>query len=227
MNDLFKKLNLLVKSSMNDVLGDNRSQRQPDPVKLGKQLGNEVRHLRTRVNDAVSHEETLQDRVAQLHQQIANLDQEADEAVKMGKEAQARHLITQMQRLQQRTEMAEADLREHQLVTQELIQRVNLLDAIVSESQHNETTNDEAGEVLEDSANVNQSIQDTMNTLSGMLRNAREKISSVTSSPESTDDSGSRLKTNADPDDLSTVDDSTVNDDFEARLTRLTKPKKP
>lgn len=137
MSDLFKKINLLVKSGINDILGEaTGTRRRSESIpKSGKALDREIKTLRQRINEAVAHEDSLQARVNSLQTEIEQFDRQADEAVRQGNEAAARHLIEQMQRAQQRLAMASSDLGQHQLVTQDLIRRVNQLEALVADSR--------------------------------------------------------------------------------------------
>src|SRR5215213_8718878 len=136
MSDLFKKLNILVKSSLNDLIGDPGSTRRRPltPAHLGKDIDREIAALRQRINEALDYEDGLKQRVQQLQDEVTRLDQQADGAVASGNDDNARYLVEQMQRAQQRLTMAEADLRDHRLVTQELITRVNTLDAAVADA---------------------------------------------------------------------------------------------
>lgn len=138
MSDLFKKLNLLVKSGINDILGEasGTRRRSESTPKSGKALDREVKALRQRINEAIAHEDSLQARVSGLQTEIELFDRQADEAVRQGNEAVARHLIEQMKRAQQRLAMANSDLTQHQLVTQDLIRRVNHLEATVADVRH-------------------------------------------------------------------------------------------
>lgn len=142
MSDLFKKLNLLVKSGINDILGEasGTRRRSENTPKSSKALDREVKALRQRINEAVAHEDSLQTRVSGFQTEIEQLDRQADEAVRQGNEAVARHLIEQMQRAQQRLAMANSDLAQHQLVTQDLISRVNQLEAMVADVRHQQAT---------------------------------------------------------------------------------------
>lgn len=142
MSDLFKKLNLLVKSGINDILGEASGtwRRSESTPKSSKALDREVKALRQRINEAVAHEDSLQTRVSGLQTEIDQFDRQADEAVRQGNEAVARHLIEQMQRAQQRLAMANSDLAQHQLVTQDLIRRVNQLEAMVADVRHQQAT---------------------------------------------------------------------------------------
>jgi len=141
MSDLFKKLNTLIQAGINDVL-DDAQKTVKEPLKripsgrLGRDINNEVDHLRGKINDALNHEDTLTARIQTVQEEIATLDQQVDAAVQAGNEAQARYLLERMQRAQQRLTMTEADLREHQLVTRELMQRVNELDAAIADANH-------------------------------------------------------------------------------------------
>lgn len=195
MADLFKKLNVLIKSSLHDVVGDDSSRRAASPPRLGKDIDREIAALRQRVNDAASYEDELKARIHTLESEIARLDQQADEAVEQRREEQARYLIEQMQRAQQRLTIARADLREHQLVAQELLQRVNTLEAYVAEARRQQ-----------------QAAPDTSaGGLADMLRSAREKLTReprVEQQPETSRE---------------TIDNQAVEDDLERRRQRLSK----
>ena len=248
MNDLFKKLNLLVKSGINDVIGDDKSRRAVDPRQLGKDLSGEVDLLRSRVNDAIAHEDSLQKQVEFLAAEIESFDRAVDEAVKTGKEHEAKHLLSQMQFAQQRLTMAQSDLEEHQLVTADLIRRVNLLDTVISEARGQQNASSDA-EIVEDteSGSIQASIQERMNVLSDMLKSARDKVSASipevpiignkesvnTDADTSASDRLSKPVENMDQgnqssDDVTdSVDSDSNEEDFDARLQRLSKPKKP
>lgn len=219
MSDLFKKLNVLVKSSINDMLGDVTDatrRRNLDPRKLGKDLEKEVAYLRERVNDAVAHEETLQARIDALYQEVNTLDLQADEAVQRGDDAEARHLVTRMKRTQQRLMMAESDLQEHRTVTQDLLQRVNMLDAVVSEAKHKQ----EPEQSEQPQVPAETSIDQARQSLSNMLKSARESIATAREDVQETIQPMQSEETDT------PTDDPAVEDDLAARLQRLSKPKK-
>lgn len=148
MSDLLKKLNLLIQASVNEVLDDaqravNEPLKRIPKAKLGRDIDNEVDKLRRKVNDALAYEDELVSRVAELEREVAELDEQADEAVQRGQDAQAHYLIDRMNRAQQRLHMAESDLKAHRIAAQELIMRVNQLDAAVSEARHVEEKSDD------------------------------------------------------------------------------------
>jgi phage shock protein A len=196
MDDLFKKLNVLVKSSLNDLIGDGSTRRAPPPQRLGKDIDREIAALRQRVNDAFVYEQELKARISTLEDEVARLDEQADEAVQQRRDEQARYLIERIQRAQQRLTMARADLGDHQLVAQELLQRVDTLEAYVAEARRAQQ------ETLEPSSGG----------LADMLRTAREKL---TRDPPPPPDAVA---------DREATDVQAVEDDLERRRQRLSKP---
>jgi phage shock protein A len=213
MNDLFKKLNTLVKASLNDVLGDDRAtgeRRRLAPERLGKDIDREVAMLRQKINDALKFEDELIARVSTLQAEVAQWDEQADKAVASGDEAGARYAIDQMNRARQRQTMAESDLREHRLVTQELISRVNTLDAAVADARRAQTGDQP------DARESSEGVQ-PVNLLSDVLRDAREKISQM-------GDLVSAKEAVLNPPAAETQpDQQAVEDDLEARRQRLSK----
>lgn len=204
MNDLFKKLNTLVRAQVSDALTP-RPRTTHDP--LGKKLDDDVESLRERINQAIEHEDKLQAQVATLHADIARLDQQADEAVEQGNDALARHLIAQMQRSQQHLAMVESDLREHQIVAQELIQRVNLLEATVADKRYEEQ---QAGDDAE------ASVDTARDRVSHVVREVRDKIA------EMSDRIAARQEVNPSLTDTPQEEEQ-VDSDLEARRNRLSK----
>jgi phage shock protein A len=166
MSDLFKKLNLYIKANLGDLMGESRA---PLPAaQLGKDIDREIVMLRQRINAALDHETHLQNRVRTLEEEIQRWDTGADEAVVKGSDAVARHAIEQMKHAERRLSMAQNDLDEHRLVTQELIQRVNMLEAAVADARRRQAAESE-----------NQPGRAAGTMLSDVLRDAREKIGSL------------------------------------------------
>jgi phage shock protein A len=218
MNDLLKKLNVLVKASIHDVLGDNSSastRHEPiTPGKLGKDIDREIAMLRDRINEALAYEDELQGRVNSLQGETASWDENADAAVNAGDDVNARYAIDQMQRAQQRTAIAEADLRDHQQVTQELILRVNTLEAAVADARRSSETQAESEQPTEAPRGQ---------VLSDVLKDVREKITQMgdlISTPAKDEPNAVEAEGEAPP-----SDDETIDDDLEIRRQRLSKPK--
>jgi hypothetical protein len=207
MNDLFKKLNVLVKATLRDALEPDSRRNPLTPVRLGKGIDHEVEQLRQRINEALSFEDQLQGRVQSLQVEAAKWDQQADEFLGAGNDAQARYAIEQMQRAEQRLAIAKSDLREHQLVTQELIVRVNTLDAAVADARRSEKETPANAEPL--------SEPPTGNVLSDALRDVREKITRE----------GEPVQANAVQAPLEPpANDEAIEDDLARRRQRLSKP---
>lgn len=145
MTDLFEKLNVLVRSGLRDLVGSDHFdldalRRALTPERMGKDLDREVAQLRQKVNEALDYEDELAQRVNAYTDEAARLAAEADDAVAANQQEAARALIAQVQRAEQRLTMAESDLRAHRSVTQELIQRVNMLEAVVADAKANAST---------------------------------------------------------------------------------------
>lgn len=141
MAKLIDKLNTLVQSSVRGALGDDPDRRaQRSRPKLGKHLDREIAALRDQINVALDDEDRMAAEIDAMQRTIANWDQQADDALKQGDEATARHVIRQMQLQQQRMTMHQAELEQHKLSTSELISQVNALEAIVAEARQQPTT---------------------------------------------------------------------------------------
>lgn len=203
MADLFKKLSVLIQAGLNDAIPEainpaTPQRRRLSPERLGKDIDKEVARLRERVNEAVAYEERLIDQVRALEQEIAQWNRQADDAVTGGDESGARYAIEQLKRAERRLEMTQSDLSAHQLVTQDLIQRVNLLDAVVADSR----AEAEPAAHEKAAANAESSVKGAAASVADVLRQAREKVGAPTESPAQ-----------AKPD-----------DDLSERLRRLSKP---
>ncbi|MDZ4763450.1 MAG: PspA/IM30 family protein [Chloroflexota bacterium] len=136
MADLFKKLGVLIQARVNDAIPEALNPATPARRRntlKGGDLDREVAHLRQSVNEAVEYESTLTAQVTALEIEIARWDAQANAAVAQGSDTAARDALGQMKRAQERLTMAQSDLSQHQLVTEDLIRRVNLLDAVVAD----------------------------------------------------------------------------------------------
>jgi phage shock protein A len=219
MNDLLKKLNVLVKAGINDVLGEVRSGELPrkalSSFQLGSDIDREVNMLRGRINDALAYEDELIARVAALQAEVQDWDVKADAAVAESREADGRYAIDQMHRAQQRTTIAEADLRDHQQVTQELISRVNMLESAVADARRAEAEtqaeNQQPQPEQTDTASRGQALSD-------VLRDVRERINHMGDLIAAKDE----INQTAAPE-SPVVETQVVDDDLEARRQRLSK----
>jgi hypothetical protein len=168
-------------------------------VRLSGNIEGEIEALRERINDAIHYEDEIKARIRQLEDEATRWDQQADEAVAQGREETARRAVEQMQRAQQRVAMTQADLREHQRATQELIERVNMLDAVVAEARRAQP----------ESTPENAHLPD----LGKVLRETREKITSLAET----------VQHDSTPEPPTSSDEAAVDDDLEQRRQRLSK----
>jgi hypothetical protein len=260
MNDFLKKLNVLVKASINDAVSGEHTARPP---RADKRLDDDIQELRQRINDAVDYEDQMQTRVRQFEGEAARWDKQADDAVAQGNDTNARYAIEQMKRAEQRAALAQDDLREHQRVTQELIQRVNLLEAVVADARAKQSSersgaagadenspeqtnapgaqanSPEQPEPLEQSGEPTkaantppvyddaQPIHIRLPDLSNILRDARDKITSLSETAAQRDSLSTDATTADDAPAQQTQqaggDSAEVDDDLERRRERLTK----
>lgn len=193
MTELLKKLNILLRSSLND-----RHESAPPP--LSRNAERDVDRLRQTINEALRYEDELKARLGTLDAEVARWDAEADRAVSVNEDAAARYAIEHMQRAQQRQTIAAADLHDHQRVTQELIQRVNLLDAAVADARRAQSS--EAQTPAPGLNDVLRDARDTMTSLGNTTASQAEVAPPVPDVP---------------------VDDQAVDDDLENRRRRLSR----
>jgi hypothetical protein len=127
MYDLLRKLNTLVSAQVNDLTSRLPNlERKPD-------LDRQVSELRTRVTEALSHEDALRRQVEAVGDEISGLNAKIDEAIIAGREAEARQLLDHLGLLEKRLGFAAADLQAHQRAAADLILRVNELEAAVGD----------------------------------------------------------------------------------------------
>jgi phage shock protein A len=217
MTDLFKKLNVLIKAGIHDLIGGDSSGGSSPHLpsdKLGKGIEREVTLLRGRINEALAYEDELQSRVQALQQEITQWDEKADAAVAGGNDAAARYAIDQMQRAKQHLTIAEADLREHRFVTQELIQKVNMLDAAVADARHSQTESQPSP----DRPTEQSSAASPAQLLSDVLRDAREKITQMGELISA------QTEVSTPPSSAAPVEEHSIDDDLAERRQRLSKP---
>jgi chromosome segregation ATPase len=208
MTDLFDKLNMLVRSGLRDLIGGDvldveALRRALTPERMGKGLAAEVTALRQRINQALDYEDELKARVETLQAEVSALDGDADAALARGEHDAAHALVEKHQRAQQRLTMAESDLRAHRMVTQELIQRVNMLEAAVADHAANAA------------ATPPTPVADPERTsVADVLRSVREQIAG--------EPKAASLSSPAAPPVSSSP--KAIEDDLERRRQRLTKP---
>jgi chromosome segregation ATPase len=132
MNDLLNKLNVLLRSTVSNTVDSVTGGARPEAS--GVDPGRDAVVLRQRVNEAIQYEDQLQARLRTLESEVARWDEAADAAVSKGDDAAARYAVEQLTLAKQRAAMAESDLQQHRRVTEELLLRVNELEAAVADA---------------------------------------------------------------------------------------------
>lgn len=137
MARLVDKFNVLLKSSVNNVLKDITTRRSDDtpPPRPGKDADKNLARLRQQIDSALDQEDRTTAEIAEMTRQIAEWDRQADAALQSGDDNTARQLVRKIQRAQQRRAMLEADLDQHQRSTSELIRHVNEYEAVIAEAR--------------------------------------------------------------------------------------------
>jgi hypothetical protein len=215
MPGLLDKLNTLVKSSVNSFLDDIPGGKSSvQPARLGKDIDQEVAALRKRIEEALTEEDAMKQRLEAMQQEIDRADKQADAALQQGDESTARALVQQIQRQQQQAAMLQADLEQHRRSTSDFIERVNTLDAIVSDARSQKAQPAEPPD---------QESKAPGAVLSNLLRDARERVENAIS-PQS-EEEVHHIKINVgDPAQTPPPDPAKVDADLASRRSRLSKP---
>lgn len=145
MSDLFDKLNLLLRTSLDSfrhgLQGD--SALLPDPISPDSltnersitALERQIATMRKQIDGSLNEEDDIQARLDKLNQQVEAYDKAADAALERGDEAEARRLVAQMQQQRRHATMLKAELESHKSATSEFIERVNMLEATVVDAR--------------------------------------------------------------------------------------------
>jgi phage shock protein A len=228
-DSFFTKLNTLVKAHINNVLDpidENTSKSRKKALsrqEIRGGLQSDVKLLRQRIDDALKYEGELQAKVDKLYQEISGMDAKADKAVAEGRELEARTALGRIQQAQREVEMFEADLREHRTVTQELISQVNMLDSTIEAVQGEETkpessepsTEDLGAQIIKSLDSTRENLRDLISTYTAKVTGQEEKPVEIIVDEEPDPNRGAVKHP---------VDSSKVDDDYAARLSRLSKP---
>lgn len=233
MTSFWKKLDTAIRAQINDLVDFNKDDETSRARRkylarhdVNKSLQNDVKGLRTRIDDALAYEEQLQSKINGLYAAVSEWDQKADEAVANGRDDDARLALGRMQQAQRELEMEESALNEHRYLTQELMSQVNVLESTLFEANQNQNVPDEViedetptGETVVD--NIARQIDQTRRTLSQLVE---ESIKTVTGA----DDTPAKNQPNevaqppARP--AHPVNQRAVDDDLAKRRSRLTRP---
>ena len=233
-DSFFKKLNTLVQGHINNVIDpiDEKTSKSRRKA-LSRQdirggLQKDVKLLRQRIDDALAYETELQAKADKLYGAISEWDDKANQAVGDERENDARYALGQMQQTQRELEMIEADLQEHRTITQELISQVNMLDSTIQAVEDEVTTEtptaSEQPNVEEIGAQIVQQLDNTRQNLSNLISEYTSKVMGEDAPLREDEDTQGdipiqRTRTVKHP-----VDKDKVEDEYSARLSRLSKP---
>jgi phage shock protein A len=237
-NNFFDKLNHLVKAHINDIVSPIDEQISKSRKKaLARQdirggLESDVKTLRARIDDALAYQDNMQAKINKLHQDKVDWDAKADKAVADGRENDARFAIGRIQQAQREIEMLEADLTEHNYITQELISQVNMLDSVVQESaQQSDSSNESAAPEKSDVEKIGQQIvsqlDSTRRKLSDLISNYTAQVTGETPPDKKhyvMGDGTPVVDEEPQPERRHPVSNRKVDDDLDARVSRLSKP---
>lgn len=126
MSELFKKLNVLLKSTL---IGQEPASRPA--ARPGKDMDRELERLRGRVNEALQYEGRLKQQLQELDSEIRQWDQAADDALRRNDQDAAHAALEKLRTAKRRYARLDNDLSQHEVLSQELIQSVNLLESVV------------------------------------------------------------------------------------------------
>jgi hypothetical protein len=152
MSDLFDKLNLLLRSSLDTFLKDlgrgggdvpHPDQIPPEALRDERSIAaleRQIAAMRKRIDEALNTEDGMKARLDKLLEQAEAYDLAADQALERGDEAEARRLVGQMQHQRHLANMVRAELEDHRAATSEFMVRVNMLEATVIDARHAQGT---------------------------------------------------------------------------------------
>jgi len=222
MNEFFDKLNTLIRVKFSDLLG---SSPQSDATDLSHQhsarpidrVAHDAEKLRERVNDAVGYEKKLQSQIDDIYKQLPILDRQADEATEKGNEAMARHFIEKISHLQDRLTMLEKDLSEHQQLAQDLMHKVNLLEATIADIQAQKATGESGTDDAVYQKKATDKLSELVNDTQRRIQTLGDKIMVRKATLQTqTDETPPSISSDA-------PTDADIEDDLERRRNRLSK----
>ena len=133
MSSLFDKIGTLINAQVNDLLGNNPksplARIRLDPRDAEKSPRQSARAIRRRLEEAEDYEDQLRAKIDGLMKEALDLDGAVDACLERGDQFGARRLQSQLNMKQQQIDMAEAELREHGLVTRHLMRELVDLEA--------------------------------------------------------------------------------------------------
>lgn len=243
MSSIFDKINTLVNAQVNDFLG--RNPKSPlariklDSDEIEENPRRTAQSLHQRLEEGLAYEDELEAKIQGIREEAVILDEQADKQVQSGDEFGARRALSQLQMKQQQLSIAEAELRDHRVLTQHLMQEMTTLDMALDNQerqksrQANQPTSQSRGTripvegVSSDDRAVDKSLRDTVTDKLNDTRSSLENLlnnSPVPKSPEITKRFDKYDIVDEVPDPRTPKSQKKDKGDMNDRLSRLSKP---
>lgn len=197
--NLLEKLNVLLQANLHNLSPDLS---RLNPRGAGKNLDREIAALRKQLEVSAEDEAEIEAKITAMTEAILQWDAAADEAIKAGKDAQARYAVQQMETEKRRLVILQTELDEHRQAMAALMRQLNEFESVLKAAQKGQA------EAEEETA-----------TLSEAIRQARETVQAEAGSGEVP------VRVQVDVSDVdNTNDEETISRDLDQRRSRLAKP---
>lgn len=197
--NLLEKLNVLLQANLHNLSPDLS---RLNPRRAGKNLDREIAALRKQLEVSAEDEAEIEAKITAMTEAILQWDAAADEAIKAGKDAQARYAVQQMETEKRRLVILQTELDEHRQAMAALMRQLNEFESVLKAAQKGQA------EAEEETA-----------TLSEAIRQARETVQAEAGSGEVP------VRVQVDVSDVdNTNDEETISRDLDQRRSRLAKP---
>ncbi|MCL4877731.1 MAG: hypothetical protein KJ064_13805 [Anaerolineae bacterium] len=197
--NLLEKLNVLLQANLHNLSPDLS---RLNPRRAGKNLDREIAALRKQLEVSAEDEAEIEAKITAMTEAILQWDAAADEAIKAGKDAQARYAVQQMETEKRRLVILQTELDEHRQAMAALMRQLNEFESVLKAAQKAQA------EVEEEAA-----------TLSEAIRQARESVQAEAGLGEVP------VRIQVDVSDVdNTNDEETISRDLDQRRSRLAKP---
>lgn len=203
MSSIFDKINTLVNAQVNDFLG--RNPKSPlariklDTSEIEENPRRTAESLHRRLEEALAYEDEIEAKIQRIRAEAVVLDEQADKQVKSGDEFSARRALSQLQFKQQQLTIAEAELRDHRVLTQHLMQEMTTLDMALDNQERQKSqapkTSTSQGRgtripvdgVSSDYADEEKSLRDTVTDKLNETRSSLENLLNNSPVPKASD----------------------------------------
>lgn len=197
--NLLEKLNVLLQANLHNLSPDLS---RLNPRRAGKNLDREIAALRKQLEVSAEDEAEIEAKITAMTEAILQWDAAADEAIKAGKDAQARYAVQQMETEKRRLVILQTELDEHRQAMAALMRQLNEFESVLKAAQKGQA------EAEEETA-----------TLSEAIRQARESVQAEAGLGEVP------VRVQVDVSDVdNTNDEETISRDLDQRRSRLAKP---